>query len=954
MVSLKLLGRASIEAEGRPLAGKATHRHRLALLALLAAARGQILTRDKLIGLLWPESDAERARHLLNASVYELRKALGEAALVSAGDELRLGLDVVWVDVIEFEAALEVGRLEPAVELYAGAFLDGFFLPDNVEFESWAAHERERLVRAYVGALERLAERAEAVGDSRGAARWWHRLCAEEPDHSRAVLGLMAALAATGDRAGALRHAAKHAEHLKSEYGAMPDPTVTALASRLQGEPDAWVPPAAAVIESAPPGAATPAGAFPTGVRRQRTGVPRSALVLGAGIATSGLMILYLVVGGWNTEPAIPDEQSTAAPGIAVMPFHVADPNLELWREGLVDLLTTNLDGVGGLRAIDSRTVLAQWRKGVSEGQGPDLRTLLGIAQDSGASYAVIGNAVTIGANIRLSADVYELERGVVIGAARAEGSPDSLYALVDRLSLEVLRAILKEDADRLPGVPNLASVTTTSFPALKAYLEGEALYRKADFENASVAHQRAVAADSSFALAWLRLAWAQWWFLDNLESVDEIDRAIALSDRLPQREVMLAKATREFLLFDRFRARELVQEFLNFYPDDPELWFLLAMTFGDQFNEPVVPGDPSDGDRALFRAAKLDPTFAPYRIDLLYRSFWEADREQAAERLETLAGLTREGDETVKAGRLAYALAWGDSAARAEAWAIVDTLDAELLLETTKFLNNGRFLPISEALHRQPQAQINMARRCRTCLWAILLWEGKFQEEIRLLDHPLMCPWCPRLVAYYLYSYGLALPKPLERDLAFQAAESDTTGWFFAGAYAADRSRWPEHAAVVRAFRVAARQASRGSMGSRAFGGAANVLEGYGLWRRGRGPEALPLLIAGQRDMVGLSPPAWWPNGFARRWIGLLLLELGKPGEAVPYLQTLWPGGIIRDPFAAYEMGRAYAQLGENRKAIQAYEEALAAWRNADPVLKPRIDAARREIARLGGAKKS
>jgi tetratricopeptide (TPR) repeat protein len=105
---------------------------------------------------------------------------------------------------------------------------------------------------------------------------------------------------------------------------------------------------------------------------------------------------------------------------------------------------------------------------------------------------------------------------------------------------------------------------------------------------------------------------------------------------------------------------------------------------------------------------------------------------------------------------------------------------------------------------------------------------------------------------------------------------------------------------------------------------------------------------------MVGQSPAGVAVNIFARRWIGLLLLELNRPAEAVPYLQTLWPGSIVRDPFAAYEMGRAYAELGENRKAIQAYQEALLAWRDADSVLKPRIDTARREIRRLGAAKKS
>ena len=644
-----------------------------------------------------------------------------------------------------------------------------------------------------------------------------------------------------------------------------------------------------------------------------------------------------------------------AAPGIAVLPFQVADPDLALWREGIVDLLTANLDGVRGLRAIDSRTVLAQWHEGVPVGQTPDLRTILKIARNTGGSYAVTGSAVRFGPNVRLSADVYELASGRDVGAARAEGPPDSLYTLVDRLSIEILRAILKEDADRLPGVPNLASVTTSSLPALKAYLEGEALYRTAEFQDAIAAYQRAVAADSTFALAWLRLAAAEWWFLDDLEILDEIDRALALSDRLSQREVLLAKATRAFLLHDRFRTRELVQESLNLYPDDPEVWFLLARTFGDQFGESEVPGDPADGERALLRAVKLDPTFAPYRINLLYRSFWEADREQVAERIEALAGLAGEEDETVEKGRLAYALAWGDSAGRARALATVDTLDAEFLTQTGEFLNNGRFLLINEALQRQSLTLLAAAPPCRTCLWTVLIWEGKYEEAFHWLDHPLM-PLPPRrLWAYYLYVLGVVLPESLERDLAFQAVDTDTTGWFFVGAYAADRGRWSEHAAAVQAFRAAAvfrttaRQAGRDSIDSRAFSGAANALEGYGLWKRGRAREALPLLTAGQRDMVGLSPAAE-ANGFIRWWIALLLLELGKPAEAVPYLQTLWPGSIWRDPFVAYELGRAYAQMGENRKAIEAYQEALLAWRDADPVLKPRIEAARREIARLGG----
>jgi serine/threonine-protein kinase len=707
----------------------------------------------------------------------------------------------------------------------------------------------------------------------------------------------------------------------------------------LKGVPGEW---RLHAVESLPSGAPSAEG------RRWIPELGRQQIQL-IGAAVGFLVLAGVIAVATRDASRIDPEDALAAagaaPGIAVLPFQVADPNLAVWREGIVDLLTTNLDGVGGLRAIDSRTVLAQWHEGVSEGQVPDLRTILKIAREAGGSYAVVGSAVTIGPNVRLSADVYEVARGRAIGAARAEGPPDSLYPLVDRLSLEVLRAILKEDADKLPAASDLTSATTTSFPALKAYLEGEALYRKAEFENAVGAYRRAVAADSTFALAWLRLAKAEWWVMDNREIVDEIDRALALSDQLPQRGVMLANAYRAELLGDPFRTRELSQELVHLYPDDPDGWWLLARTYLDLV---PLPGDPADGERALLRAVRLDPTFAPYRINLLYRSFYEADRDSVAERLEALAGLVPEEDETVKAARLAYALAWGDSAGRALAWATIDTLDASLMVSTGIFLHNGRFLPISEALYRQSLTRLDQVQGCVACFWAILFFEGKFEEALRLLDHPLVDTQRRVLWAYTLHRLGVTLPETLQRDFEFWAA--DTTRWFVAGAYAADRGRWPEHAAVVQAFRAVARQAGRDSIDSRAFGGEASVLEGYGLWKRGRAQEALPLLTAGLRDMVGYSLPLLGQRQLARRWTGLLLLELGKPAEAVPYLQTLWPGFTVRDPFTAYEMGRAYAELGENRKAIEAYEEALLAWRDADPFLKPRIEAARREIARLSG----
>ena len=100
MYSVHLLGGISLEGPSGPLSGRVAQHRQLAVLALLAMAREKGLSRDKLVGYVWPESRAERARHLLADSIYLLRRSLGDDAVSASGDVLRLNADVVWTDAV--------------------------------------------------------------------------------------------------------------------------------------------------------------------------------------------------------------------------------------------------------------------------------------------------------------------------------------------------------------------------------------------------------------------------------------------------------------------------------------------------------------------------------------------------------------------------------------------------------------------------------------------------------------------------------------------------------------------------------------------------------------------------------------------------------------------------------------------------------------------------------------
>jgi DNA-binding SARP family transcriptional activator len=235
-IELSVLGGVALRRDGDLVTGRPAQRHHVALLAFLAASRGGPVSREKLVGHLWPEHDSVRARHRLSVAIHVLRRGLGEECLTTPGDVVCLNRDIVWTDVGAFSEAVEGGRLEEAVSLYAGPFLDGFFLPDAVEYEPWMESERDRLAGVYRAALERLIAEAQQRGGEQAAVQWWRRLAVHDRYSASVALGLMRALAANGDAAGAIRYARAYATLVEGDLELPPSEDVLELAEELVRE----------------------------------------------------------------------------------------------------------------------------------------------------------------------------------------------------------------------------------------------------------------------------------------------------------------------------------------------------------------------------------------------------------------------------------------------------------------------------------------------------------------------------------------------------------------------------------------------------------------------------------------------------------------------------------------------------------------------------------------------
>jgi TolB-like protein/Flp pilus assembly protein TadD len=237
MITVQLLGGASLRAGDALIEGPPAQRHRVALLTLIVAAWPQPLSRDRAMALLWPERDTANARRLLNLAVHVLRSALGDDALASTASGLVWNPAAARCDLHDLRAAMSAGDAERVARLYTGPLLDGFHLPESADFAYWLDTQRDELSHAFTSALLALAERQARSGDVRGRVTTCRRLVAVDPHSSAYAQALMRALDAAGERSAAIQHASEHAQRVRTDLDLDADPAVMALADELRTAP---------------------------------------------------------------------------------------------------------------------------------------------------------------------------------------------------------------------------------------------------------------------------------------------------------------------------------------------------------------------------------------------------------------------------------------------------------------------------------------------------------------------------------------------------------------------------------------------------------------------------------------------------------------------------------------------------------------------------------------------
>jgi TolB-like protein/DNA-binding SARP family transcriptional activator len=644
-VYLKLFGGASIDTGSGPLVGAAVQRRRVALLARLALGRSGV-SRDKLIALLWPESDAEKSRHLLSDAVYRINQALGQDVIVAGGDQLRLDPALLPSDVAEFEEALARGDGAAAVRVYTGPFLDGFFISDAVEFERWMESERQRLAHACAGALEALAEAALARGELVESVRLWRRLAAHDPWSSRVALGLVQALGAAGDRAAARDHARAHEALLRSDLGAEPASEFAAAVAALTVAP---VQPARAAHTPAPapPPAGIPAARL-AGVPEEAP--PTSTRGKSGAFLWAGLVLALLAI--WAGARVFGSLGGSDRPiTLAVLPFSDLSParDQEYFADGMTEELISTLTGVEKLRVPSRTSVYALKDRFV------DVRD---VGQRLDVAYVIEGSVRKVGARVRVTAQLVSTGDGYQLWSETYDREVADILTVQEEIAGAIARTLrIRLDPKVQPDSPPPGPARLEAYDL---YLRGRYHWhrRTADALRTAVAtFEQAVRRDSGYARAWVGLAdaYAILGFYDWAPPRDVFPRAHAAANRAHAFEETMAEAEATlgyvslYYDWDWATAEKHFQRSLRLDPASSKArqWYANFLTATGRFSE---------AEREMRRAQELEPLSLIANAALCWVWFHARRYDDAVRQ----CGATQELDSTFVLAHLWRGWAWG------------------------------------------------------------------------------------------------------------------------------------------------------------------------------------------------------------------------------------------------------------------------------------------------------
>jgi DNA-binding SARP family transcriptional activator len=556
---------------------------RFALLVYLAMERS--VPREKVLALLWPEVDEERARRRLISMVFELKQVY-PACIDTKGSELHIA-EHVTLDARDFGTLADVGEFERALALYQRPFLDGFYLDDAGEFERWVERRRSVIRRVYTHAanagINSLLEQREFKQAVTYATRW-----VELEDHNEdAHRSLMLALASAGRPEEALDHFVTLERNLREDEGRRPTETHTELAKKIRDELTKKSDHTGISLRGAP-------DPIPATVRDpdpQPRPVPWKVVASLAGlIAIAGFFLLNdsAFDAALDIITAEPPADTTR---YAAIPFRYASGvKVNLFEQQVINGALSQLEGVA---YVDEFLLPSRDRE---NNEGLTLREARRAARKAGAGRFFFGVAANVGSTFQITIALYNTNTrstklgSVIRNVQNAAAADTAIAGAVEEL---ILGPGTNRKAEWMAG--------TASVPARRAFARGQEAIKDWNLLRADSAFVEAVEHDPDFVEASLWIAQVRSWTRsDPAEWRVAAERAAIRRTQLSWRNGLLAEALLALARGERPTACGLYRTITKADASDFPALYSLAHCLERDLD--VVP-DPKSPSRWAFRS---------------------------------------------------------------------------------------------------------------------------------------------------------------------------------------------------------------------------------------------------------------------------------------------------------------------------------------------------------------
>jgi serine/threonine protein kinase/tetratricopeptide (TPR) repeat protein len=667
------------------------------------------------------------------------------------------------------------------------------------------------------------------------------------------------------------------------------------------------------------------------------------------------ILLLFLILKPFKVE-VVPKKRAIAEENsLAIMYFeNMVDPeDKDRIAQMITALLITDLSESQYMRVV-SRQRLYDILKllGKEDLKVIDRTVASEVAKKAGVKWIMTGNVFQIEPNMVLTSDISDATTGEILATQKISGEEgEDLFSVVDKLSVQIKDDLsLPEQAKSEPGKP-IADVTTHSSEAYRYYLEGLDYGYKFYYVEAEKSFRKALEFDSTFAMAYYRLA--------TLRGDEKLlAKAVEYSDKVSQKERFYIKTREAAAARDDERYLEGLRQIAKYYPEDKEVFLWLGSYYQEeqQFEEAV---------RYYNKAIEIDPLYKLVYNMLAYVYYYIEDFDKSILAINKYISLAP--DEANPYDTRADLYAYNGKIDQA-----IESYKKALKIKPDFYASLGKLghsylfkreYAKAESCYKELSCSTDKDTRSggRTCLALIPLYQGKLEEALEVLDDGIAADRMEqsegRQNADKHVLKGDVYEEKKNLHLALKEVEKGVEIRHRAYPDAvvnnrhcyvrllAENNNFVKAEQVAEALKKDIEEKDHTLMYSYRY--AVGCIE----FSRGSFEVSAKHFTRAAEDVTGRSTVIYFQAHFM---LARAYLDLGRLGEAVAEFEKLLLNHSFGRVYSTiwsvkthYYLGLAYEKSGWNKKAIEQYEEFLEIWKDADPGI-PEVEDAKERLKRL------